>query len=349
MADKQPDVYREDGRWVFRASSFGACDRALVMTMAGLKPDGKPDWLQAAMNTSAAHEAPILSALSSGYGWKLLDGLVLEQYGTVGSDGQVEAELDVRGATGGIIRCHPDGIAQCYKARLSDSYGIKDRVVVEAKAMKLPARDVLKSSEWYRWQTSIEMAVTGLPLLWVVGWKDDNGELITINGKPDITVLYIPEPFYTPAQINARVRRLTTLHAKYESGGGFPGCTWKMYPCGYWPLHDRETGVWMEQKTELTGATAAKVRRYAKLWADAKGREVEAAEARKELGRKIEELVGEDVSGKIDAGNGVEFVRVVKKGSKKFNRKRAEDAGIDLEPYYDEGAPTSYIDKVTVA
>ena len=54
----RPNVrQRDDGRWEFRASSLGSCDRALVMEALGQTPEPPPEHVQKGMDEGAAYAA----------------------------------------------------------------------------------------------------------------------------------------------------------------------------------------------------------------------------------------------------------------------------------------------------
>ncbi|MEK9665145.1 MAG: hypothetical protein VW082_11065, partial [Candidatus Nanopelagicales bacterium] len=58
----RPNVrQRDDGRWEFRASSLGSCDRALVMEALGQTPEPPPDHVQKGMDEGTASEHLILA------------------------------------------------------------------------------------------------------------------------------------------------------------------------------------------------------------------------------------------------------------------------------------------------
>lgn len=302
MADKRPDTYLEDGKRIWRASSYGKCDNYLVKVAMGMTPEPPPDRVLAGMGDGVEWEDRVLKKLST-HGWDVLDHHRLGvQYGPVGNDGQVQAELAV---PGGTIRCHPDGIAQKFKgpkAADGTTRAVGTRRVVEVKVLKRGTSDPL-DRPFYAWQFAIEMASVGLGGLYVVAWKDveegEDGERVV---DVDVDNLWVREidPGDDPrvptlGQIKARAAKLNRLVKAAEDGDGHPPCDQKMWPCGFWQLHDTETGVWADDTETLeSDDIAALIARYKNT-----GDEIKRLEAvKKELRGEIEDAVGGE--GKFD-------------------------------------------------
>ena len=60
-ADHRPDVYREDGLWVFRASSLGNCEANLIRQALGQTPEPPPAKMLEAFAQGNTNE-PIITA-----------------------------------------------------------------------------------------------------------------------------------------------------------------------------------------------------------------------------------------------------------------------------------------------
>lgn len=243
-ADHRPDVYQEDGIWVFRASSLGGCTRSLVLTALGEQGSStKPEAIQKAMGEGTKAEATILG-VARNYGWKTMLPLAsdkpgkkyveLDQYGTIDSTGQIVTEIRV--GSKAVVRCHPDDLVQKFRtvaaddplADRADGDELGSRRVVEAKAIKNPEARVWERP-YYAWQLSVEMASTGLPALYLVGAKGEGGMV-----KPsDVTPYWIDTPPYTMGQIKGRVLRIVGMieKAKKEGVKGIPDCDVKQFPC----------------------------------------------------------------------------------------------------------------------
>lgn len=258
-ADHRPDVYQEDGTWVFRASSLGGCTRSLVLTALGEQGNRtKPTHVQKGMDEGTAAEATILSAARN-HGWKPLPitakDLSLAQYGEIDATGQLVVEFPV-GAKA-IVRLHPDGIAQKFRtqepdAKWRDDDELQARRVMEAKALKNPPKTAagIAGLHGYGWQFAAEMAGTGLPMLLLVGAKGDDGTVKV----GDVTPYWIDEPPYTMGQIKGRVLRIVGMieRAKKEGVKGIPDCDVKQFPCPHFAdWHDGQAIHLGKEKGDL--------------------------------------------------------------------------------------------------
>ena len=101
-------MYEEDGKWVFRASAFGGCERNLVRQAIGHDPAPAPEFMLGKYDESAALEGPILRALEEQYGWRAMRPAELPMY-DFDDTGQATLEMPV---AGGEVRSHPDAIAK---------------------------------------------------------------------------------------------------------------------------------------------------------------------------------------------------------------------------------------------
>jgi hypothetical protein len=180
------------------------------------------------------HEATILKSLTT-YGWRVLDVLQCGDYGQVDGTRQLVCDLPV--GPNAIIRCHPDGIAQCFKAPLKAEPGsrVRDRRWVEAKALRDGAWPDPMGKRQYAWQVSIEAAVTRLPGVFVIGWKDREGGLARVEP------IWVAAPPFPLGAIKSRARHLLKLIEAAEDGV-VPACDWAMWPCGFYATHDTGEG-----------------------------------------------------------------------------------------------------------
>ena len=208
MADKRPDTYVEGDTRYWRASSLGACDRSLVLGALGHDKAPAPEWLQKAWAEGTAAEDEVLGTARKAGGWKsLVPEEVKDQWGTVDVTGQVLCELDVGTYKGErqVIRCHPDDLVVKHTSWVEDRDDVGVERVVEAKFLRHGShRDARAAMDtpFYSWQTSVEMAATGMGLLWVVGWKGDDGELVRVDR------VEVDEPVYGMREIRRRVFKL---------------------------------------------------------------------------------------------------------------------------------------------
>ena len=98
MSDNRPNVYREEDRIVFRASSVGGAEKPLIAMLMGFDPQPPPPGLQKAFDFGNEHEDLLRQAwLSKHPAFELVDE-------------QAEVELDVDEHI--TIRGHGDGIVK---------------------------------------------------------------------------------------------------------------------------------------------------------------------------------------------------------------------------------------------
>jgi hypothetical protein len=196
------------------------------------------------------------------------------------SDDQMQVELEVGGA---VVRGHIDGIIQ---------HG-PNRYLVEAKALgkqlyseweksaKFPSR-FPEGGLWdkYALQTSVyHYALGKLPICFVVGEKDDNGDVQGISFRwyaesmtPLITIM----------------QRVLSLELLAKQGMPKDDCTKGEYPCPYYQFHaekiDNDVLVLDDSKLEDLIREVNKKREYAKVPAEA---QKQAEQALKDYVREI--------------------------------------------------------------
>lgn len=344
VADHRPDVYEEDGKWVFRASSFGGCERNLVRQAIGHDPSAAPEFMLGKYEESAALEEPILKALEEQYGWRVMRPAELPQY-RFDDTGQATLELPV---TGGVIRCHPDAIAKCYRLDGVAQGGGKERPwklgdqrVVEVKALSVKSApfDLSKNLNYW-WQFAIEMAVTKRKGIYVVGWKDENGELVRDqSGKVRLTVAWYSDPPETLVAIKKRAKKLTAAINAALAGDGLPECDVKQYPCGFWSEH--EGGVWAKPELEeLDDQIAELAFEVFELASTAKFADDNLKEAKAALHAAL--LEREKEAGSYRAGP-FKVTRVVKNGRRSYDYAAMKDAGYPVEDYMTIGKGSDYV------
>lgn len=344
VADHRPDVYEEDGKWVFRASSFGGCERNLVRQAIGHTPADAPEFMLGKYEESAALEAPILKALEEQYGWRVMRPAELPMY-RFDESGQFTLELPV---TGGVIRCHPDAIAKCYRldgvtGKLDQPrpWKLGDQRVVEVKALSVKSSpfDLSKNLNYW-WQFAIEMAVTKRPGIYVVGWKDEDGELIRgEDGKIRLNVAWYSEPPESLVAIKKRAKKLTAAINAALAGDGLPECDVKQYPCGFWSEH--EGGVWAKPELEeLDDQIAELAFEVFELASTAKFADDNLKEAKTALHAAL--LEREKEAGSYRAGP-FKVTRVVKNGRRSYDYAAMKDAGYPVEDYMTIGRGSDYV------
>lgn len=259
MGDDRGSVYEDhDGRYVFRASALGGCVGSLVRHGLGMTPEPFPASMYDRFEEGNVAEPVMLGWIKTpSGGWKVWDEADLEVFaGTHNGqmqylDDKAQVEFDIPVGNKGLIRVHPDGIATLFlltpeaKKRYPDLETGVD-AVVEAKAFgpdyyKKYRRDGIDAFPFYRYQVSVEMAATGMPCLFIVGQKDENG----IVKEDKIEWELITEPPIPLPKLKVRVMKAI---AAIEAGE-IPECDQAMFPCGFWQEHDTESesSVWFKK------------------------------------------------------------------------------------------------------
>ena len=336
MADERASTYMEEGTRVWRASSFGYCEQYLTRVALGQTPAAPPENIVRAMGESAAMEGDVLAELSA-RGWRVFDqhDLSTKMHGVGKVDartGQLQTEMTV---PGGVIRCHPDGIVQCFKDKVGEDL-VGTCAVVEIKCLKKGSWARPLEKEAYAWQGSIEAVSVGLPLLFVVAWKDDEGLVYDGDGLDlTITRVELNKLPHSKAEIIGRAAKLNRMVREAEEGGGLPACDFKMFPCGFWQEHDVSAGVWKKSgDVELDADVEANVRFWAYKYDEAREKEAAAKKDKSKAGGKLKEMLeaaGME-SGQKAVTDWFDYA-MVESRTTKMDEKKAERDGVDLEKY----------------
>lgn len=252
-----PIVSVEDGRAIYRASSLGMCDRALIAARMGMTPAAPPQWLQAKFDEGHALEQSILNRVSDRTG-----------YPVTAAQEPVEIAVDEFA----LIRGHIDGRTM--------------GAGVEAKAL---GPDLTK--EWlrgsgqffathplYRDQLTVYMAGTGwLPFFYAV-WDKANEEL---------HLELIEEP---PGDIDAIRDRLHQIDEQGRAGSLPVDCPNPSFPCPFYYLPGHESTAAQPDSTDTFAALA---REAVEAREDKRRAEARAKEANARLLQHMQ-LLGED-------------------------------------------------------
>lgn len=294
MADERPPVYREDGKWVVRASSFGACTTRLARHAASMPGADVPQSIRDAWNFGTEMEPKIIQRLKAETDWEPLKPGEMRKWGKVDRTGQLALELTVADRV--TVRCHPDGI-------------VRNRVTGEIRVLEVKTRARGSSDpeddRFYAWQFSIESAVTKLPVLLVVGWKipgqDETGATTKIrvleDGDLDVREINVK---YRRAQIKARAILLARICDQAEKQGGWDEpCDGNDYPCPFYVLCGNDRGKNDGDYEDVDEGVVELAEKLAGEYARAAADEKEAAERKKAVRDEIMDLVGE---GKWKAG-----------------------------------------------
>lgn len=263
---------------IYRASSLGYSLENLVAPHLGYDPIPPPEWLKKKFDEGTAIEPLALDKLRTD-GWDIQDSQ--PELNSVG-DYQIEVELEVIPGVA-IVRGHLDALGK----RSSSNNGIR---VVEVKSMNADNWKRFFDYGWkasvplfekYKWQASVYMLATGLPLM-LVAWNKETEEIARTN---------ITEPFYGISDIARRIAKAE----KYITDGVIPeGC--QEYPCAYFYLHgervepEKADGV-------LDGLLAS--------WLEVDKNEKAYKREKDTLRAAIVEYVGEEGKAKVKGSQGV--------------------------------------------
>lgn len=243
MSDHRPNVYLDDetGMWVYRASSLGNCVKGLVAARLQYEAFPFPDWLLEKFEQGNVAEPVLIERfINHRHGdtdWVMLDPdeesayenrdhtfYPHVKYGGA-HDNQFTCQVPV--GTTAVIRGHMDGIAE-------SSNG--ERVVIECKALAHSYWDKyqkggIEAFPYYATQLSLYMHATGLPGMFIVGLKDENG---LITDTTELIVDRFEKPILPLGKLKARVAQIE----KIAASGELPACDQNSYPCQYVYLHD---------------------------------------------------------------------------------------------------------------
>lgn len=349
VGDNRPPVYEDPGIpcRVYRASGFGNCVRSLTAWGVGIEGDqAPPETIRRAWAEGHRNEPVILNLLRTrevmskdargnrvDEAWQLLGEYEVENYGygfyedQTGDDGgskdggngglrQARVVVPMHGLTTPTeIRGALDGIAQVYATSIHSKMELRTRAVVEAKAFSRSTWDKyqrhgLEAFPYYAWQVSIQHHATGLPVLFVVGIKDDEGVV------QEIVTDLITTP---PLGLGALKARAVKLNRLIDTGSVDFSCDYQMYPCPHLFLHDDdERAVKVRVESEGipdVGSLQLIGKKFAEARAAKKAFEDQHAKSLKEGEKIIKDwlLDNPDMEGKevmVPVGDG-EFVKLV--------------------------------------
>lgn len=245
MGDNRPARYVDpDGSIIYRASSLGSCERALVAHARGLTPMPHPEWFQEVLDEGTQFEDEIrrmwardpLSVASAEY--KFVD--------------QVELELKVMDGPGRgvIVRSHTDDLAIHGNQAILREY----KKFRPSTWQKFVSQGV-ECNQNYPWQVSamwhalLQQGCDDITCEFVGGQLSEAGGVL-LHVEPKI--LHTP-----PIPLKAIIKKVGKVEALIDEGydpSEVP-CT-KQYPCGFWKLHDPEPEVEVHQVADGDEAQA---------------------------------------------------------------------------------------------
>ena len=312
MSDDRPDVYEDDNGLVFRASSFGACSKRLVLAGQGIAPAPWPEDLLKAFAEGNANEDAILRSGSGQkhqvrwfnyterdefvpFSWTVRDPQHPSSYRGVGDevlrtphDGPFTVSM---GVPGGTIFGHMDGIAHVHSTT-SAAWDNGTAFVLEVKAFgdaywKKFCAEGIDGFPQYQMQVSVYGHAANLPVLFVVGHKDENGEVFEYRAEWLAVEHLIPK--------GVIVMRAAQISWALEHGD-IPTCENEVYPCPYFFMHetpprqeieDEMLERWIDELEDLKADVKDKGTRIDELKAMIRARWIE------KVGEKQTGIVGE--------------------------------------------------------
>lgn len=230
--DNRPSVYEEvvEGvgvRAVYRASSVGNCTRNLVAARTGMEPAPPPGWMQTRYDQGHDNEPRILRKLEEEGEWEI-EGEQYEITIPVGDSVIIRGHLDAtaEAKTSIIQPLHPTSNG------LAHAIPIHSNCVVEAKAFATSmweqfCKKGIAAFPYYEWQASIYSHGLGLPVLFVVGRKDEEGVVQEIKKQ------WIDTAPVSLARIKMKVAK---VEAQAATGLLPELCDLRQFPCGYYWL-----------------------------------------------------------------------------------------------------------------
>ena len=299
MGDDRESVYVEDGKVVYRASSVGMCDQALIAIRQGVTPMMPPEWLKEKMDEGTAAEGEIVEAAR-----EQVDGVLVSTQDTV--EVEVTDSLMIRGHTDGMMKNdYPFGDLVVEAKKLGPSLWAEWEKGMDEFFAKMP---------YYRDQATVYMYGAGAPMLYAAGkWDPDEKRIERVEVR-------VVEAM--PGDINEIKGKLLGVEAAAASGV-LPECAGVMYPCPVFFLHEgdeREDAGHDKQLVEVVD-----------LYLNAQGREKEAKAEKDHHYTVIEQLM-EQREDKVEVP-GLAILTKYTHKSTSLDNEAVKAAGIDLSPY----------------
>ncbi len=237
--DPTPDEWDEleitlpADRHIYRSSALGGCLASLVAAALDRSAQPMPESLQPRLDEGTALEPIILARFHEEFGYRRAtypELAELTRQGVIaGYDAQyqqVQVYLEV--GKSALLTAHPDEIATHNKQNQKKATAFYD---VEVKAFGPDLWDLYKRAgivafPRYVWQVSSRHAAHGLPIVFVVGKKANDGTEIS---EIDVKVLTDGD-LYPPAQVKARILKAE----KYVRDEDVPPCEDGSWPCRFY-------------------------------------------------------------------------------------------------------------------
>lgn len=257
--DNRPSVYLDGDVLVVRASALGTCAWELIAQLQGQEPLPWPDRMLRAFKEGHDGEAGVLAKLEK-LGW------ILNPF-------WAQRECDLTVGSGRLVRCHPDSAG--YPAtQPTTAHLIEVKRLHDSTCSNIQRHGIKALSDGYKWQISVEMAVSKMPLVLVIENKgltpDANGKRPACAREGALHFEFITEPPYSFMDIVKRVAMIASEAAgPIITTTGRPCDNPKQYPCRFRHLRpepEGEVGVAVADDVAAEYDTAAQdLVRYAEI------------------------------------------------------------------------------------
>jgi hypothetical protein len=239
MGDDRPSVYHdpEIDRWVYRASSLGACDRELVAHRRGMVGGPTPDWLQVRFDEGHDWEDRILKRMEDDQSVSL--GLAQHQtILDVGKQAAVRGSIDAYDDLGTVVDAKflgPDLFAKLRDGGIQAFPHYWWQQGVYAHGMR---------AEGYK----VDNICLAMGLKQIEG-KGEDRQIVGVKAMHYLWVDVADLP--TVAQIKARVMGLEKLAGR--PADEWPECPVPFqYPCAFdWLHEERDVAIEVEGEMEV--------------------------------------------------------------------------------------------------
>lgn len=321
MSDNRPIAYQEGRTSIYRGSSVGACETALVAAKLGheeARSEYASNILTSAAREGNMHEGSIIDTLVNEYGWRVDGSQDLMEL-------QVIPHVIIRGHVDGL--CKPKGMR---KQRLLEVKTMSDSVFKQWMRYGDNATERLSTDRFakYAWQISAYMAHYNLPAMYVV--KNRNSGVLDISE--------IKTPIISFKEIRAKILRVERTWKR----GVLPDCgatSDDQFFCPYPYLHENSSPFGDEPISEpdpVNDATEALLEGMAEHYHDlAKqtGLLKPLDDERKDVGKKIVDTMGGRDTPKKRVVGQWQISRTDSSTNRTDNDAVAVALGVDLERY----------------
>lgn len=305
MSDNRPIVYKENDRWIFRASSVGRPLRCLMLAMHEYQELPAPDYLMKAAEAGNAAEVTVKKQLRA------------EGYVITGEQHVIEIEVTPTI----IIRGHADSW-HIHGNELADSH------LLEVKSMSSRVWDDWTRHRFdtfaeYAAQITTYMHAAGRPAFYA-RYNRDTEELET-------EIIIIP-----PLDFQKDVASKALIAVKLFESGTLPHCSGAKYQCSYSYFCDHRDYLF----EEVESGTDTVLLHLAQEYREVLDLEKEMKSRKAAVGRELKEAMGQKKKVQVDDWK----ITMVTSTSPRRLDERALRArmGDSLNKYYTDGKEYVY-------